>query len=203
MSALAIAVTNHDVAATRALLKHGANAKTRDSEIGDSVLTLFIGPMRRVALPPDDRQIVMLLLNNGVDVNARNDFGDTSLLQIAKIGDDWTAKQFLLHGARINDADKQGVTPLMKAAANGQVAVVKRFLSAGANPRLKDKKGRTAWNWLREPINIESFYAGGVSDLKQQKREDEGRFGQIARGRAQIKTLLKELQTKPIALRQK
>jgi len=103
------------------------------------------------AIAAGDVDEVRDLLNHGVDPNARDSIGETSLTcaikQVGILGDanasgQLRAMQFLLeHGAKVDGPDAKGETPLGVAAGNGgnrdqsdgQIAAVRLLLEKGAN----------------------------------------------------------------------
>ena len=84
------------------------------------------------------RKIFKILLENGADVTATNDNGETPL----HITDDPKCVALLLdHGANINAQDNKGRTRLHKAAAKEQMTILKMLLKRGANVHLKRNTG--------------------------------------------------------------
>jgi hypothetical protein len=83
------------------------------------------------------------LLDNGADVNARDDVGGTPLFSACKEPDISPVKRLLERGADVNARSKFGETPLYMAVAYGQEAVVRILLDHGADPSTTDDKGQT------------------------------------------------------------
>ncbi|OAL36633.1 hypothetical protein AYO20_03965 [Fonsecaea nubica] len=94
--------------------------------------------------------IVELLIENGAEINARNDLGETALLSAAKWGMDEVVKHLLNapHNADIETQRQgagrsyvKGFTPLMLAVYNGRLNTVKLLLNRGANRDVVDQAG--------------------------------------------------------------
>jgi ankyrin repeat protein len=88
-------------------------------------------------------------LNDGADVNAKNDLGLTVLMRASFGG--YTngsyaeiVKLLLAKGADINIKGKEGLTALMEASSGGNAEVVKLLLAKGADINVKNSKGETA-----------------------------------------------------------
>ncbi|WP_246846809.1 ankyrin repeat domain-containing protein [Leptospira barantonii] len=88
-------------------------------------------------------------IENGADVNAKNDDGQTPLHLVTYFAEDKKEimKLLLKHGAKINSKNNQGQTPLHIAARMNRPWVVKYFLSQGANQNIKDKSGKTPFEY--------------------------------------------------------
>ena len=94
-----------------------------------------------------DVEMVQVLLDYGVDVNADNGFGCTPLT-FASLGghhnEPRVARLLIEHGADPNTRDAKGTTPLHRASRCGRIEVVRLLLEHGANVEMKDNVGRTA-----------------------------------------------------------
>ena len=99
------------------------------------------------AIKQNDIEAVEVLLEEGVDVNAKDNYGATPLISAAFFGYTEIAELLLEAGADPNIKDKDGWTPLMIAAMDGKTGVVKLLLKAGADPNAKNKEGETALYW--------------------------------------------------------
>ena len=93
------------------------------------------------------RAIVELLLDKGVDINAKSKDGRTPLhLAIAfdrSSGAVEMLKLLIASGADVNTRDKQGETPLHTAASAGNKDIVEALIGAGADVNATDGKGAT------------------------------------------------------------
>ncbi len=93
-------------------------------------------------------EVVKILLDRKVDVNAREADGSSALHEAVRWGME-TTRMLLDKGADVNAQDNGGRTPLMLAAEVGRLDVAKALLAEGANVRLKDKKGKTALDYVK------------------------------------------------------
>jgi uncharacterized protein len=96
-------------------------------------------------------KVVRVLLDHGVDVNARYGNELTALMWTAGYSSEAgtediveTLNLLLDHGARINDQDDRGRTALMIAAELGHGAAVDLLIRRGADMAVHDKAGKTA-----------------------------------------------------------
>jgi len=85
------------------------------------------------AVLEDDISEVKRLLEQGADVNAKDDFGHTPLSNASLVGLTEIVKLLLAKGADVNAKDDFGHTPLREASDNGHYEVVKLLLANGAN----------------------------------------------------------------------
>ncbi|MBR3696000.1 MAG: ankyrin repeat domain-containing protein [Akkermansia sp.] len=113
------------------LLKHGANANTRDARsnatplhvtaTGNALIIDSIKLMGAASLLPtheskmDAAMACKVLLENGAEVNAVDNDGTTPAMIAAMDGSPDTLKVLIDHGANLNMADAAGRTPLILA----------------------------------------------------------------------------------------
>ncbi len=96
------------------------------------------------AIQDQEHETVRALLEQKVDVNAREGDGATAL-HWAVVRDDVALVEALLGaGADANAANDYGVTPVSLACTNRNATVVGRLLDAGADPDAATRMGETA-----------------------------------------------------------
>ena len=90
--------------------------------------------------------VTKALILDGADVNLRNTFGCTPLMEISRYpqGHFELVQLLLDSGADINAQDDWGRTALMIACSGDVVQIVPILLDGGADMEAKDKKGNTA-----------------------------------------------------------
>jgi len=91
-----------------------------------------------------DIKTVKMLLENGADIEAKNNEDYTALIYAARDGHTDMVKLLVTKGADIEAKNDRGVTPLFVAAINGQLDSVKILIEAGANIHVKNRAGKTA-----------------------------------------------------------
>lgn len=140
------AVSAHDVAGLRALLKKGADVNASDV---DGTTPLMVAVRER------DIEMISALLSAGADANAANRYGATALHTAAANGDAAAAKLLLDAGANPRTASPEGGSALMAAARTGNVELINALLAGGkpqadgstskADPNLRESwMGQTA-----------------------------------------------------------
>jgi ankyrin repeat protein len=85
---------------------------------------------------------VKALLNQGVPVNSRDDYGRTPLHAAAYNGRLNVVQELLKRGARVNPRSVIGATPLHWATNKGHSRVVHALIKAGANPKYRNAAGQ-------------------------------------------------------------
>ena len=89
-------------------------------------------------------EVVKLLIDNGADLNHKNNGGVTALRTAAREGRTEVVKLLIDNGADQNIKDVDGWTALMYAAWNGSTEVVKLLIDNGADLNHKNNFGETA-----------------------------------------------------------
>ena len=102
-------------------------------------------PLHSAALN-EDLEMIEVLLEFGVDINAKRYDGGTPL-ESASHGncrkDSRIVRLLIAHGADPNIPNVNGFTPLHHASENWQVEIVRLLIDHGANVEVKDGDGRT------------------------------------------------------------
>ena len=96
-----------------------------------------------------------MLMENGADVDRRNDRGQTPLGGVAFKGYEEIVALLLEHGADIDADNGGGMTPLMFAAMFGRTKVVEQLKAHGASLQQRNRLGISA-NWM---VGISGFIA--------------------------------------------
>lgn len=107
----------------------------------------------------DSYSNLKFLIENGFNINARDDFG-ISPLHFSTIRNDAynKCKSLILNGADLEAKTIKGTTPLHIAAKNGRLATSKLLISAGADIHTLDVNGKT-------PLHLAAYY-GNVKVAK-------------------------------------
>ena len=122
--------------AIRCLRKAGARLGLRDSG-GDTALHLVA---RSGGADVDSAQ---LLIDGGVDLEARNELGATPLHSAALADCREMADYLISRGARADERDNEKATPLHYAARENAGGVAKALLELGADIDAKNREGNT------------------------------------------------------------
>jgi len=85
-------------------------------------------------------RMARLLLDKGADVNARDMFGYTPLLD-ASLGHEKLVTLLLSHGADVNGRNDYGETPLLCACGRGNTELARFFVDAGADVNVRSSFG--------------------------------------------------------------
>jgi ankyrin repeat protein len=109
------------------------------------------------------------LIENGADVDLKNEKGWSALSLACREGSAKTVKVLIDHGADLESRTPEGCTPLMSAAQRGSEPVIRLLVEAGANVHAKDNKGETAVTLARQ--NLQSRTAAVVALLEDYGRE--------------------------------
>ena len=90
--------------------------------------------------------MVRSFLENGANIEIKNDVGATPLIFASAKGQKEVVALLLDKGANVNAKTSTGITPLMAASAGGYADIVKLLLAKGADVSAKDQQGRTAFS---------------------------------------------------------
>lgn len=77
-------------------------------------------------------EVAKIFLENGIDVNIKDELKKTALHHAATIGNEQLVDLFLSHGANVNAIDFADRKPLFFAAAEGHLKIVQILLEKGA-----------------------------------------------------------------------
>lgn len=155
--------------AAQMLLDYGADAYPTESEGfspiaegaksgSESVVKLLLGAKAKDITARDrqregalitasirgHRDIIVLLLEKGVDIDTEGYRGRTPLIFAINEKQIPTARLLIRRGAREDKSDKDGELPLFMAAENGLHVVVKEIVKKTKNPDVQNAKGDTA-----------------------------------------------------------
>ncbi|MDX1603854.1 MAG: ankyrin repeat domain-containing protein [Salinimicrobium sediminis] len=100
-------------------------------------------------------QITKLLLQQGVETDARDAAGNTALMGICFKGNKDIAEMLILNGADVNARNSSGATALIFAATFGQEEIVDLLLQNGADKTMRDSKGNTALDYAQDPATLQ------------------------------------------------
>ena len=108
---------------------------------------------------------VEALLDQGVDANARDEYGRTPLIEAAFGGHTETVRVLLERGADVNARDKNGWTALMEAASKVHVGIVRTLLAEGADVNARSRNGWTALKTVsrKQPQLVRLLRKAGAS----------------------------------------
>ncbi len=114
----------------------------------------WVPPVRRgadvVVVDPDDdgghrgEEWVELLLENGVDLEERDEKGNTALQAAILAGKEGSALLLIAHGADVQAKNQIGSTALHYAASDGRKELVSLLLTKGAEVNTRDNDSDTA-----------------------------------------------------------
>lgn len=125
-----------------------AQSITKQNVIGDVVEKIIANAMTfsltRCYLPPGQ-------LAKGVDVNAKDEDGETLLMSAVVMQEEEKAKLLIARGADVNAKSKIGETALMLSANYGYKEATKIMIANGADVNAKDEDGKTAL--MRTAVN--------------------------------------------------
>ena len=90
------------------------------------------------------KEAVVVMLQEGADVNAQSFHGEAALHAASRAGHAETVDTLLAAGADVNAQSLEGKTALQAASRASHVEIVDRLLAAGADVRTQSLRGKTA-----------------------------------------------------------
>ena len=109
----------------------------------------------RHATDHGDLTAIERLLDSGADVDAREEHGQTALMNAARDGRTDVVRLLAARGARLDHSARFGLTALMLAVVRGHVEVAQVLIAAGADLSVKGTgapgfHGKMAWDLAME-----------------------------------------------------
>ena len=87
------------------------------------------------------KNFIIEIINSGIDLNYKNENGESFLLMAIRQKDIHTVKLLLDAKVKVNDYNFDNETPLLLATRLGEIEIVKILLIHNADANLTDKKG--------------------------------------------------------------
>jgi len=106
--------------------------------------TLSMILREKVVLNVDGKYEILEMETKQVDVDAKNKYGVTALIDASYRGQKEQVEWLIVEGANLNARDNQGDTALMNAAIKGYSEIVELLIANGADVHAKDNAGNTA-----------------------------------------------------------
>jgi len=130
----------------RAIIEEISNRKQKLYSEGDAVQNATITKISRekVILRVDDKYEILEIETKEIDVNAKDKFGVTALIDASSKGQKEIVELLIVEGADLDAQDNKGDTALMIAALKGHSEIVELLIANGADVRIKDNSGNTA-----------------------------------------------------------
>jgi len=102
---------------------------------------------------------VIQLLDGGADINSKDKFGQTLLMNAAHLGHADLVQLFIERGAELNTTAKYNLSALMLAIINGHEQEARALIAAGADLSIQGSKGAAG------------FYGKRALDLAEERQQ--------------------------------
>lgn len=139
-------------------------------------------------------EVITDLLNNGFDINAKDDRQKTPLHLSAMSTDEKIFKVLMDSGSDPNAKDKRDETPLHQAVKTGNLNNLKLLLEAAADSNAKNNKGYTSLHLATESLNLNVIKllldSGANVNAKNESNEIPLNFAVKSRSESVVKLLL-------------
>jgi ankyrin repeat protein len=152
---LILACENGDYKVAELLVKYGADVNKTDSQTGMSPLMSIHKWPNTLEITKD---ITKLLLDNGADIHAKNNKGQTALECACLIGNCQVIETLINYGDDINQKTTDGATPLLimcNTVYTEYTNIVKLMVEHGANVNATDTNKLTP---LMRICDFEGYY---------------------------------------------
>lgn len=138
-------ITGNGVSAY-AIIEEATNREQKLYRAGETVRNATIKMILRgkVVLDVEDKYEILEIKTKQVDVNPKNRYGVTALIDASYRGHKEQVEWLIIEGADLNARDNQGDTALMNAAIKGHSEIVELLIVNGADVHAKDNAGNTA-----------------------------------------------------------
>ena len=129
-----------------AIIEEATKGEQKMYQAGETVQNATIKMILRekVVLSVGGRYELLEIETKQVDVNAKNKYGVTTLIDASYRGQQEQVEWLIVEGANLDARDNQGDTALMKAAIKGHSEIVALLVANGADVHAKDNAGNTA-----------------------------------------------------------
>jgi len=116
---------------------------------------------------PHIGKIEVMLESGLVDVEAKNEYGNTPLHRASYDNQIKTAKLLIDRGADVKAKDNNGQTPLHWASIENYIELAELLLDRGADVKAKDDDGETPLHWAsyNNHIEIAKLLLGAGADV--------------------------------------
>ncbi len=142
-TAASFAAEKCDVNILRQLVAYHIDLNTRDKADYTILMDAFRDTYSQKIDLKDRYDVVRFLVEQGVDVNKKTDYGLTALMMATCCRDETLLRFLIENGANIDAQNKNGETALMYAAIHGDQKMVQTLVEHGANVLLRNTADKT------------------------------------------------------------